>query len=483
MDKRTLLTVHVELVGSEPAIWRTLEIDAAMGLDRFHRVLQAALGWTDSHLHHFMDRDPYATPRGHQLRDTRFWQMTEIGGALERFEEDGPNQFPETGETVAGALRLAGDTLWYEYDFGDGWMHTIRLVSERPANVEDPEALVLDGALRVPLEDVGGLHGWYAALEARALAGARPEDPDAAEVAEWIDAQDTYWTPFEPEVYDVGAASSAVCFALGRPYGWDGGDAGVVPVGAPGDFGHLAARWLADLDDYPAFSFAAALHRAGVDPLGEPDAVPASAPVGAAGAVEPFRWLVQACAGDGLPLTAAEYLTPAALRTVIAGLGWEEESSVRLGGKTEVNTHSILFLREAAIRAGLLRAEGRRLVATAAGLRVARSTGSLWSHLVRRAVPRKANAVQRHYAMLWLIVAAEGAASRDQWIDRALEGLGMLGYERRDGEPLTVRDAPALPEPLGQVLRVVGVGPGATGCWSAGPNPVQRAFARAVLES
>lgn len=55
---RTQHTVHVQLHGSEPAIFRRIEVDGSMTLARFHHVLQAALGWTDSHLHLYMDRKP-----------------------------------------------------------------------------------------------------------------------------------------------------------------------------------------------------------------------------------------------------------------------------------------------------------------------------------------------------------------------------------------------------------------------------------------
>ena len=37
----------------EPAVLRRLDVPLGLRLDRLHFVLQAAMGWTDSHLHAF----------------------------------------------------------------------------------------------------------------------------------------------------------------------------------------------------------------------------------------------------------------------------------------------------------------------------------------------------------------------------------------------------------------------------------------------
>ena len=51
--RESILEVRVELVHSEPSIWRRLEIRGSLALHRVHRVLQAAFGWEDVHLHRF----------------------------------------------------------------------------------------------------------------------------------------------------------------------------------------------------------------------------------------------------------------------------------------------------------------------------------------------------------------------------------------------------------------------------------------------
>ena len=43
-----LLQLHIELTGIEPAIWRRVVVPAAIPLDKLHKVIQAAMGWSNS---------------------------------------------------------------------------------------------------------------------------------------------------------------------------------------------------------------------------------------------------------------------------------------------------------------------------------------------------------------------------------------------------------------------------------------------------
>src|SRR5699024_4010397 len=52
------LVIRDELEGTEPAIWRRLELAPELRLDQVHDVLQAAFGWENVHLHEFESRTP-----------------------------------------------------------------------------------------------------------------------------------------------------------------------------------------------------------------------------------------------------------------------------------------------------------------------------------------------------------------------------------------------------------------------------------------
>ncbi|MGO8853730.1 IS1096 element passenger TnpR family protein [Mycobacterium sp.] len=47
------LRVRVDLAGTKPPVWRRLELASELFLDEVHEIIQAAFGWTDSHLHRF----------------------------------------------------------------------------------------------------------------------------------------------------------------------------------------------------------------------------------------------------------------------------------------------------------------------------------------------------------------------------------------------------------------------------------------------
>ncbi len=48
-----IVRADVHILGIKPRISRTLELPVALNLAQLHEVLQAAFGWTDSHLHQF----------------------------------------------------------------------------------------------------------------------------------------------------------------------------------------------------------------------------------------------------------------------------------------------------------------------------------------------------------------------------------------------------------------------------------------------
>ncbi|MGC9208127.1 plasmid pRiA4b ORF-3 family protein, partial [Acidithiobacillus sp.] len=55
--------LHVSLEGIEPPVWRRLWVDGGFTLNALHHILQAAMGWTDAHLHDFrIDGKRYALP-------------------------------------------------------------------------------------------------------------------------------------------------------------------------------------------------------------------------------------------------------------------------------------------------------------------------------------------------------------------------------------------------------------------------------------
>lgn len=196
----SVLEVRVELVETEPRIWRQLEVHSSLTLDHVHQVLQTAFGWEDMHLHRFTANDPFAPlqPVDGDVPGSQQW--------LPRKECGEPNDSPEEDLSLGQLLALGGGTAFYEYDFGDCWLHGLVLVSQRPASDGMPPARVLDGARRGPLEDSGGFPGYEEILEVLA----NPTHPDHAEHTEWVAEITGADEPFDPAFLDIPALNLAL---------------------------------------------------------------------------------------------------------------------------------------------------------------------------------------------------------------------------------------------------------------------------------
>jgi pRiA4b ORF-3-like protein len=159
--------IRISIVGSEPEIWRLLEVDSSLSLAEVHEVIQIAFGWRGSHLHAFTCSD------GRRWADARWADERSIDE-----EEDGDDR----AVTLAEVLDEESGPLEYEYDFGDGWIHQIELI-ETVSDAASPTAVLVRGERRGPLEDSAGIHGYAEKL--RILAS--PDHPENEDVRDWVD--------------------------------------------------------------------------------------------------------------------------------------------------------------------------------------------------------------------------------------------------------------------------------------------------------
>lgn len=163
----------VRLVDSEPSIWRRLLVEQHVLLPQLHRILQAAMGWTDSHLHQFL------------VGDLQFGEPD---------DEFSPGPIDYRHISVNQVLSRPGAVLLYEYDFGDSWGHLIELEERLDSeSVSGPLPRCVDGARACPPEDCGGIHGYERLLETIG----DPRDPEHDQYASWLG------TGFDPEAFDL----------------------------------------------------------------------------------------------------------------------------------------------------------------------------------------------------------------------------------------------------------------------------------------
>ncbi|WP_431031028.1 plasmid pRiA4b ORF-3 family protein [Plantibacter sp. RU18] len=168
-----LFRVRVHLVDSNPEIWRLIEVNADLTLDRVHTALQVVMGWENAHLHDFEDLDPRARWKPGQPEPRRW------GPAL--LSEDDESMLPDEDYTLRDVL-TEDRPLFYEYDLGDRWLHCLALIEALPMAPADNTVTVIRGERRCPLEDSGGIDGYEELLESVA----DPGHDEHHEHAEWV---------------------------------------------------------------------------------------------------------------------------------------------------------------------------------------------------------------------------------------------------------------------------------------------------------
>ncbi len=174
-----IATVRIDLVDSDPLIWREVEVPTSVTLKVLHDIIQAVMGWTDGHLWEFtIGKERYGPP---QL----------VGGG------DVEPHKPAGKVRLRDVLKPSRTVIDYLYDFGDSWEHKLVVTKVRPG---DPGILYpryVRGTRNGPPEDCGGLPGFYALLDALA----DPKHPDHADAMEWAGDYDPAQIDEEPITY------------------------------------------------------------------------------------------------------------------------------------------------------------------------------------------------------------------------------------------------------------------------------------------
>ncbi|MHA7224410.1 plasmid pRiA4b ORF-3 family protein [Arthrobacter sp. RHLT1-20] len=196
-----IIRAKITVVGSKPTIWRSFEVDSSLYLDEFHHVLQIVMGWEDSHLHSFTDDNP-RTP-GRRPTTARAWAPIYV-----RAEDDDEWYLPEETIRIGTILNEGSTPLFYEYDFGDGWIHRIDWVETVRKTSADAHARVIRGKRRCPLEDSGGIGGYenLIATLADPHSGDESEREHAQELAEWANytaQRSGGQSAFDPEHFNL----------------------------------------------------------------------------------------------------------------------------------------------------------------------------------------------------------------------------------------------------------------------------------------
>lgn len=327
------LTVRVDIDGTRPPVWRRLVLHSDLMLDEVHANLQAAFGWQDYHLHRF-----WLGPTKQIWRGPHF--VTEVD------MQEGEEGVLESEVRLDQVLRSPGDRLFYTYDFGDGWTHTLRLESTARLDPDSAPAVCVGGRMAGPLEDCGGPDGHNELVEAYL------SDPRLT----GLDEDQRAWLPpdWDPKDLDLDGVAARLSWV-----GLSGDELlSMLPAADPSGAGLPGAlESLLDLATPAVVSELAELST-----QARTDITAQLTSEDLAAIARPYRYLVDLAGDEGIPLTAAGWMKPAYVEGTFRDLGMDD-GWIGKGNREEL-TAPVAQLRATCQQLGLLRKHKGHLVRT-----------------------------------------------------------------------------------------------------------------------
>lgn len=173
-------------------VFRRIKVPSNLWLGNLGKILITAFGWAGYHLSQFTKGGVEYTSKDNI--DESF----DLGFCRRSIDE--------MTVTVEDVLPQKGSTISFEYDFGDGWIHNVRVssVSDKPLSGED--ICVTSGKGACPPEDVGGVWGYAQMLDI--LSGKVDDPEEKASYEEWLGLQEG--ESYDPEDFDLAIANEDV---------------------------------------------------------------------------------------------------------------------------------------------------------------------------------------------------------------------------------------------------------------------------------
>lgn len=177
---KNIYQFKIVLENTKPTIYRRIQVPGNYTFWDLHVAIQSAMGWTDCHLHQF------------ETMELKPGNIKYIGIPDEE----------EYMEVAAGWEEKISDwfsldsrkAMRYVYDFGDNWSHKITLEKILPEEEKTKYPICIAGANACPLEDCGGVWGYYDMLEVMN----NPKHKKYKDTMEWLCDE-----KIDPEEFDI----------------------------------------------------------------------------------------------------------------------------------------------------------------------------------------------------------------------------------------------------------------------------------------
>lgn len=175
--------LKVWLKGISPMVWRRLLVRSDSTIADLHYTIQIAMGWSDVHLNRF-----------------------HIHGQDFGVYHDGGISFADNPEKVllsAFGFRTR-ERFLYEYDFGDAWLHEVRIEKRLSLDPKKTYPVCIDGKHAAPPEDFGGAQAYMQMrqeLKYRSVFGDNGIDDDFDDENDPEYERSEKDQPFDPDVF------------------------------------------------------------------------------------------------------------------------------------------------------------------------------------------------------------------------------------------------------------------------------------------
>ena len=179
--KGLVYQIKIVLKDVKPSVWRKFQVRGDATLYDLHFILQEIMGWLGGHLHQFtIDGKRYSVPD------------YEFESAFESIDE--------RIVKIKDVIDSEKEKIIYEYDFGDGWEHSLTVEKILPVEKGVRYPVCLDGRRACPPEDCGGPYGYKEFLDAVN----NPGHSEHKSMLEWIGGE------FDPEDFNLREINEAL---------------------------------------------------------------------------------------------------------------------------------------------------------------------------------------------------------------------------------------------------------------------------------
>jgi hypothetical protein len=186
------IELYVELEPTEPRVWRRILIDDSVSMYQLHEILQVTMGWMHSHVFMFRAKGLVITEPNPE----------DVWGDVKSLDA--------RKTKVASVFKNPGDSIIYEYDFGDSWTHNLRfeqVVSKDAVMFEVPRCI--GGENACPPEDCGSFPGFERLKEIIS----NPEDDEYEGMIRWLDG---YYPNYNPREFSLSSVNKILKIGASR---------------------------------------------------------------------------------------------------------------------------------------------------------------------------------------------------------------------------------------------------------------------------